>query len=133
MGTLLDSSVLIAGKRGQFDLETFMAAHAEDDFAISAVTASELLHGVHRAKTPAQRSRREAFVEGLLAHVPVIPFDLVVARIHARLAAELAVNRVFVGPHDLMIAATAMAQGYDVAARDKRSFPNIPGLSLLRL
>ena len=109
-----------------------MAAHSEEDFAISAVTASELLHGVHRARTPAQRSRREAYVEGLLAHLPVIPFDLVTARIHARLAADLAVKRVVVGPHDLMIAATAMAKGYDVATRDERGFPNIPGLSLLR-
>lgn len=132
MGALIDSSVLIAGERGQLDLEALMARHAEEDFAISAVTASELLHGVHRARTPAQRSQREAFVEGLLAQLPVIPFDLVTARIHARLAAELAAKKVLIGLHDLIIAATAMAKGYDVATRDERSFPKIPGLSLLR-
>ena len=132
MGTLIDSSVLIAAERGQLDLEPLLARYAGEDFAISAVTASELLHGVHRARTPAQRSRREAFVEGLLAKLPVSPFDLVAARIHARLAAELAAKKVSVGPHDLIIAATAMAKDYDVATRDERSFPKIPGLSLLR-
>jgi predicted nucleic acid-binding protein len=37
-----------------------------------------------------------------------------------------------VGPHDLIIAATALARGYEVATRDERSFPKIPSLSLLR-
>ena len=31
--------------------------------------------------TPAQRRRREAFVEGLLARLPIISFDAVAARI----------------------------------------------------
>ncbi|MEK7229580.1 MAG: type II toxin-antitoxin system VapC family toxin [Candidatus Binatota bacterium] len=132
MGALIDSSVLIAGERGQLDLEALLAGHAEEDFAISAVTASELLHGVHRARTPAQRNRREAFVEGLLARLPVVPFDLLAARIHARLSAELAARKIAIGSHDLLIAATAMAKGYDVATRDERSFPKIPSLSLVR-
>ena len=93
MGTLIDSSVLIAWERDQLDLETQLADYAEEDFAISAITASELLHGVHRATTPARQSRREAFVEGLLSRLPIISFDLVTARIHARLSAELAVKR----------------------------------------
>ncbi|AUX31792.1 uncharacterized protein SOCE836_039240 [Sorangium cellulosum] len=37
-----------------------------------------------------------------------------------------------VGAHDLLIAATALAVGYDVVTRDDRSFPRIPGLRLLR-
>jgi len=132
VGTLIDSSVLVAWERDQLDLETQLADYAEEDFAISAITASELLHGVHRATTPARRNRREAFVEGLLSRLPIIFFDLVTARIHARLSAELAIKRTSVGPHDLIIAATAMARGYAVASRDERSFPKIPGLALVR-
>jgi tRNA(fMet)-specific endonuclease VapC len=132
VGTLIDSSVLIDVERGRLHLEDLLRGHLDEDFAVSAITASELLHGVHRAKTAAQRSGREAFVEGLLAHLPVIPFDLVTARIHARLGADLASRRVAVGPHDLIIGATAVARGYNVATRDERSFPKIPGLSLLR-
>lgn len=64
MGTLIDSSVLIAVERGHLNLEDLLAGRMDEDFAVSAVTASELLHGVHRANTPAQRSIREAFVEG---------------------------------------------------------------------
>jgi len=39
MGTLIDSSVLIVSERGQLDLEALLAARAEEQFAISAITA----------------------------------------------------------------------------------------------
>jgi tRNA(fMet)-specific endonuclease VapC len=129
MATLIDSSVLIAAERGQLNLDDIAA---EEDVAISAVTASELLHGVHRARTPAQRHRRQAFVEGLMAQLPVIAFDLIVARVHASLWAELAKRGVAVGERDLMIGATAIAKGYAIATRDERSFPKIPGLKVSR-
>ena len=132
MGILIDSSVLIAWERDRLDLQSQLEEYTEEDFAVSAITASELLHGVHRATKPAQRRRREAFVEGLLARFPIIAFDAVAARIHARLSAELAAKGTAVGPHDLIIAATALTKGYIVTTRDERSFPRIPGLSYQR-
>lgn len=132
MGSLIDSSVLIAAERGRIDLAAQLAARGDDLVAISAITASELLHGVHRAATPEQRARREAFVEGLLARLPVLPFDLVVARIHGRLSADLARQGLPVGSHDLVIGATALAAGFGVATHDERSFPRIPGLAIER-
>jgi predicted nucleic acid-binding protein len=133
MGTLIDSSVLIAAERRSLDLDAAMAAHAEDPVGIAAITACELLHGVHRASTPALRRRRETFVERLLAVLPVFPFDLVTARIHASLWASLATKGASVSAHDLLIAATAIAAGYRVATRDRRSFGRIPGLEVILL
>ena len=132
MGTLIDSSVLIAAERGRLQLEAALGGRTDEAFAIAAITASELLHGVHRAKTQSQRQRREAYVEKLLASLPVLAFDLVVARLHASLAAELASRGVSVGAHDLLIAATAAAAGYKVATHDMRSFAKIPGVELER-
>jgi tRNA(fMet)-specific endonuclease VapC len=133
MATLIDSSVLIAAERGQLDLDDLFARYAQEDVALSAVTASELLHGLYRAKTAAQRHRRQAFVEGLLAQLPVIAFDLAVARVHASMWADLARRGLAVGERDLMIGATAVAKDYAVATRDERSFPKIPGLRVQRL
>ena len=132
MGTLIDSSVLIAAERGKLNLEDQLEERGDEPVAIAAVTASELLQGVHRAGTTTQRSRREAYVERVLAELAVIPFDLVTARIHARLWATLAAKGINVGAHDLLIAATALAVGFDVATRDVRSFPKIPGLTTAR-
>ena len=133
MGTLIDSSVLVAAERRTLDLDDSLGPHAEEPVGIASITASELLHGVHRAATTAQRQRRDVFVERLLAVLPVFPFDLVTARIHASLWAGLAAKGTTVGSHDLLIAATAMALGYRVATRDRRSFGKIRGLEVVIL
>ena len=133
MAALIDSSVLIAAERGQLNLDDIAARYAEEDVALSAVTASELLHGLYRARTAAQRHQRQAFVEGLLAQLPVIAFDLTVARVHAPLWADLSQRGVMIGERDLMIGATAIAKDYSIATRDERNFPKIPGLEVQRL
>lgn len=132
MGALIDSSVLIAVERDRLDLRTVLERHEREPIAIAAITAAELLHGVHRAKTAAQRARREAFVEHLLAELPISPFDGVAARVHARLWAQLAARGQPIGAHDLLIAATALSLGYAVATRDERSFPRVDGLTVWR-
>ena len=133
MGTLIDSSVLIAAEREDLDLGAALLAYADEPVGIAAITASELLHGVQRAATAAQRQRRESFVERLLAALPLFPFDLVTARIHASLWAGLAAKGTNVGAHDLLIGATAVAAGYRVTTRDRRSFGKIPGLEVVTL
>ena len=131
MGALIDSSILIDAERGSLDLERTLSQSAETELAISAVTVSELLHGVYRASKKSQRAVREAFIERLLEVWPVLPFDLTAARIHARIWTELAAKGVAIGAHDLVIAATALANGLALITRDKRSFPKIPGLRVL--
>lgn len=65
--------------------------------------------------------------------LPAFPFDLVTARIHASLWASLAAKGTSVGAHDLLIAATAIAAGYRLATRDRRSFGKMPDLEVILL
>jgi predicted nucleic acid-binding protein len=131
VGTVIDASVLVAAERGALDIERVLARYGDQEIALAAVTVSELLHGVHRAPAGRRRVQREAFIERLLEHLPVLPFDLVAARLHARVWAELAAKGVAVGERDLMIVSTAMSRGHEVATRDARSFPRIPGLRVV--
>ncbi len=131
MGGLIDTSVLIEAERGRLDVDRLLDAHASETVAIAAITASELLHGVQRLKGVA-RARASLFVERLLDLLPVVPFDLDVARVHATLSAELRARGTAVGAHDLLIAATAVYTDAWVATRDLRSFPRIKGLDVRR-
>ena len=132
MGTLIDSSVLIAAQRGRIEASRFDGEDEDEPVAMAAISASELLHGVHRLTSAVARTRAERFVERVLASIPVIPFDLDIARVHARIDAELSSAGAKVGDADLMIAATAVWLDYRVATRDLRSFPTIAGLSVVR-
>lgn len=131
MGILIDTSVLIEAERGRLDLDAILASHGREDVAMAAITASELLHGVHRL-SGAARARASGFVESLLDLIPVIPFDLEAARTHAALSADLRTRGVAVGAHDLLIAAIAITLDWAVATRDGRSFSRIDGLDILR-
>ncbi|MBI2680677.1 MAG: PIN domain-containing protein [Candidatus Solibacter usitatus] len=128
---MIDSSVLAALHRGLVAFDA-IAFTDDDEIALASATASGLLRGVHRTSKPEQRARREAFVERLLDVVPVIAFDQTAARLHARLWEEAAARGARVAMSDLIIAATAMANGGRVATRDLRTFAEIPGLILLR-
>ena len=131
MGTLIATIVLIALERGELDLAD-VRDDDDEELAIAAITASELLHGVHRLRGAVARTRAERFVEHLLDVIPVVPFDLDVARIHARIDAELSAAGAAVGDADLMIAATAVWLDYRIATRDLRSFSKIKGLTVVR-
>ncbi len=76
------------------------------------------------------RARAERAIDTLLDALTMIDFDLEIARLHARLGADLAAKGTAVA-HDLIIAATALSLDYRIATRDKRSFPSIPGLDVV--
>jgi predicted nucleic acid-binding protein len=132
VGFLIDSSLLVAHERGSLDLTELsrerIAGREEEAFYVSVVTASELLHGVHRADDPARRAQRSAFVEAILSQIPVLAIDLPAARAHAELWAGLAVAGTPVGAHDLWIAATAVSRGLALVTLNRREFDRIPGL-----
>jgi tRNA(fMet)-specific endonuclease VapC len=141
MGTVLDTTVFITLERA---IRAVPRADAMDEVsqrleailgpaesvAITTITASELLHGVHRA-TPEHRPRREAFVEAVLAAFPLLPFDLLAARAHSRLWAALASTGEDIGAHDRIVAATAIAVGWRVATANTRHFERVPGLDVV--
>jgi tRNA(fMet)-specific endonuclease VapC len=132
MGVLVDTSVLIRAERGGLDLRSVIADRVEEPFFLSVVSASELLHGVHRAKDRAIRRRRSAFVEGVLQHLPILDIDLATARQHAAVWADLAARGELIGPHDLWLAATCLAHGHSIATANVREFERVPGLRVER-
>ena len=97
---------------------------------MASISASELLVGVLNARSEEHRARRERYVEALLAAIPVIPFDLETARIHAHLVVDLLGRGLSVGANDVLIAATALSGGHVVVTRNKRHFDRIPGLAV---
>ena len=130
MGVLIDASILIEFERGRVALEDRLAGRENEEFFLSVVTASELLHGVHRATAADVRSRRAAFVEAVLARFPLLPIDLPTARTHAGLWAELATSGTLIGPHDLWLAAACIAHGLTFATGNAREFGRVPGLAV---
>jgi tRNA(fMet)-specific endonuclease VapC len=65
--------------------------------------------------------------------IPVLPFGLAEARRHAELWAHFAREGTMIEPHDLLIGATALAQGQLLATLNRKGFSQVAGLRLLVL
>ncbi len=131
MGLILDSSILIADERNRLDTVEFLRQIGEAEPVITAITASELLHGLERADNPVNRARREQHLRDIFSSLTVVPFDLAQARHHARIWADLERRGQMIGPYDLLIAAAGLATGYAVATLNVGEFNRVPGLSVI--
>jgi predicted nucleic acid-binding protein len=126
LAVLIDTSLLIAIERGDASPD----AAGEGPHAISVISVSELLHGVHRARSPV-RTRRRLAVERILALFDALPITEEIARVHAEVGAELAADGTPIATNDLWIGCTALVHDAAVATRDQRSFGRIPGLRIV--
>ena len=131
MAVLIDTDVLVDLERGA-TTEALEGAVGDQSRAISVITVSELLHGVHRA-TGARQARRSAFVEHILTGMSAIAITEPVARVHAGLWAQLSDAGQMTGAHDLWIAATAVTHGLSLATRNHADFEKIPGLDVIAI
>jgi predicted nucleic acid-binding protein len=130
VAVLIAASILVEAERGRLNLEPHVARRAEDEAFLSVITASELLHGVHRAVRPDQRARRSAFVEAILERFPLLEVDLPTARAHAQVWADLSAAGTVIGPHDMWLAAACLAHGLTMVTASAREFERVPGLQV---
>lgn len=106
------------------------AIQGEVEIGVSVVTIAELVHGAYRTKTEAQRQRRLEFIERLASDVPVHPVTLDIARLAGRIEGQQEAVGVQFAFEDLLIGATALHLGYEVATLNLRDFQRIPSLSV---
>ena len=130
MAIILDADVIIRGEKGAFDLERWVASRPSDEFEVAAITVAELWHGVERA-AGAHRAKRQQYLQTVLASLPVVPYTELTAYEHARIWAELESSGQMIGFYDVIVAATALERGSDVATFNRRHFAQVKGLTVI--
>ena len=117
---LLDTSVVI-------DHDILDSGCLPDESAIAAVTLAELSAGPHVARDEQERARRQDRLQWAAATWDPLPFDADAARVYGRVfAAVRAAGR----PGrarlaDLLIAATAAANGLPLYTRNPKDFAGL--------
>lgn len=123
---LLDTSVVV-------DHDLINPPLLPDESAIAAVTLAELAAGPHATEDEDERARRQDRLQWAAATWDPIPFDERAARAYGRVfAATRAAGRSSRSRlADLLIAATALAEGLDLYTRNPKDFAGLE--SLLRV
>lgn len=124
---IIDTTVLVSAERNADELSAL--AGDDDDVAIAAITAAELLVSVELDGGNG-KLERNAFVNAVLEAVAIEPYDLEVAEAHAVLLSYTQPCDPPRGTHDLIIAATARAREREVVTRDFAGFGDLPGVVL---
>lgn len=125
---ILDTGVLVAGVRGRLDVA---AVTDEDDVALPAVVLAEYLTGVALDTDPARQAAHRAFLDELLAVMPVEDYTPTVAEHHTALLAHVRRGGRPRGAHDLIIAATARATGRLLVTTDSQAgFTELPDVQV---
>ena len=122
---LLDTSVVIDWH------DPVVVAALPDQLAISAITAAELAAGPHLADTAAEAAKRQARLQEVEAKLEPLPFDGTAARSYGLVVAAVVAGkgrRPRSRVADLLIAATAHANGLDLYTRNRDDFAGLDGL-----
>ena len=125
---MIDTDVWVLAEKSGGKLNLARWAHHGNAY-MSAVTASELLVGVEPANSAQRRALRGAFVESILASIPILDFSAAVARTHARMLARLPKNKTAT-VQDALIAATALHHGHALLTRNLADFKIYAGLTV---
>jgi tRNA(fMet)-specific endonuclease VapC len=122
---LVDTTFLIDAERTGPDLDE--AIDDDDDVAIAAITVAELRVGALLANRK-QRAARTAYVDDIIATIPLLDYDVEVAEHHAELLVVVRSQGRPRRAHDLIIAATARAFDRTVLSADQTAFRDLPGV-----
>ena len=131
MAIILDADVIIRGEKGKFPLGEWLASKPNETFEIAAITVAELWHGVERA-TGSHKTTRQRYLSELLIVLPVIPYTEETAFEHAHIWARLTASGNMIGYYDLIVAATALERGSQLATFNTGHFNRVKGLRLIR-
>jgi len=126
---LLDTNAFVDHlRRGQKSTVTArMLAAPPGSIHLCSVVLGELIFGAVRSG-PMNEAVNRALISGLLAQFDSVPFDDAAAEAYGRLRAHLTTTGQLIGPNDLLIAATALANGLTLVTHNTAEFSRVPGL-----
>jgi tRNA(fMet)-specific endonuclease VapC len=127
---ILDSNTISYYFRGDPQIVSRLQALSPAEVGVPAIVEYELRYGLLRLPPEAAEPRLAA-LSALLRPMQVLSFDSDCAAHAARLRAELEAAGTPIGPHDTLIAATALRYQATLVTRNEREFSRVPGLQWL--
>jgi tRNA(fMet)-specific endonuclease VapC len=123
---LLDTNTCIAWLNGTSKhVQRKMASSSAAEVGICSVVKAELIYGARKSTKMELNLRR---LDAFFAAIESLAFDDTAADYYGSARAFLEKNGTPIGPHDLMIAAIALAHRRTVVTRNESEFRRVPNL-----
>lgn len=124
---VLDTNTISYYFRGDPQVTPRLQALPPKNIGVPAIVVYELQYGLLRLPKAASKSRLAALAN-FLQPVRLLAFDAECANRAARLRVGLEAQGTPIGPHDVLIAATALRHAATLVTRNVREFGRVPQL-----
>ena len=127
MRYVLDTDTFIYFFKGLGMVADHLLAAPPSEIGIPAIVLYELQVGVAKSKSPRKRKTQ---LEELVSLINIIPFGLAEATSAATIRVKLEKQGTPIGPYDVLIAATALANNWTLVTHNKEEFERVDGLKI---
>ena len=128
MSVLVDTNICIAWLKGDAAVRDAWLALDPDELMLSSVVRAELLFGARHSRKVAENLQR---LEVLFSAMRSVPFDDAAAGHYGLLRAQLTATGRLIGPNDLMMASTALANDATLVTPNQAEFSRVVGLRIV--
>jgi len=123
---VLDTNTLIYFFKGKGRVAGRMLIEAPANIGVPSVVLYELETGIAKSASPQKRSRQ---LKTLLEAVVLLPFSVEEAKASAIIRARLEIKGSLIGPVDILIAGTAVANQGTLVTHNLTEFNRVDGLN----
>ena len=125
----LDSNVIIdaTSKRTSNQIRPHFEKHKPEEIALPAIILAELEYGARHSNDYENNIR---IVLEFIAPFKIIPFTQKEAVAYGKIREQLAKEGKIIGPNDLLVAATALANGATIVTHNIDEFSRVNGLNI---
>lgn len=127
MTFLLDTDTCVFWLRGRPTVQARVAVVGLEALSISVITLAELHYG---ADCSAQPDANHRAIDDFVSGVAVMAVDANIARVFGEIKAGLRRQGNLIEDFDLLLAATALANGLTLVTNNMAHFERVPGLTL---
>ena len=125
---VLDTNTLIYFFKGVGNAAQNLLAKSPKDIGVPAIVIYELEVGIKKSKSPQKRIKQ---LKDLTSSVNVLPFGKAEAQASAQIRAQLEKKGTPIGPYDILIAGTALANQATLVTHNVEEFKRIKNLNVI--
>lgn len=123
----LDTSTLIYFFKGLGNVSSQMLTVAPGEIAVPAIVMFELEVGIGKSSSPRKRTTQ---LQEFISLVTIISFGQSEAKCAAGIRIKLERQGLSIGPYDILIAASALANNRTLVTHNTREFERVDGLKI---
>src|SRR3990167_11068073 len=124
MKFMLDTNIVIDFLRGKKSIVEKIGRILPQGIGISAISLAELYHGVYKSSRPKYNLEKvDEFIS--VPEISVVDLDKQIAKHYGKMLAELESGGIKLAEIDMLIAATAGANGLKILTEDKKHFSRL--------